>query len=171
MLDSLLSFANKDVEKDTTRSFKKFVRRLSADVSLNEAAYKKILKNKYFDFYFIIDNIASEKGREAKIFENFNSLYTEYKLSNEKMYGFHGHFSSTSCMVFFGGGLKRGHVHGRTADAHPMTAVENPVKMIDAHATIYKAMGIPANTSYVTEGRPVYVTNNGKGVAVDDMLV
>jgi hypothetical protein len=92
-------------------------------------------------------------------------------ISSEKMYGFHGHFSSTSCMVFFGGGFKGGYVHGKTADHHPMNAVENPVPMIDAHATIYKAMGIPGDTSYVTEGRPVYVTNNGKGVAVDAMLV
>ena len=51
-----------------------------------------------------------------------------------------------------------------------MIATENPVQLIDAHATIYKALGIPADTSYVTEGRPVYVTNNGKGVAVDAML-
>ncbi len=111
MLDSLLGFANKDVEKDTTKSFKKFVRRLSADVSLNEAAYKKILKNKYFDFYFIIDNIASKKGREAKIFENFNSLYTEYKLSNEKMYGFWGRFhamqDSINSALPFAGMLKK----------------------------------------------------------------
>jgi hypothetical protein len=31
-------------------------------------------------------------------------------------------------------------------------------------------MGIPADTSYVTESRPVYVTKDGKGVAVDAML-
>jgi hypothetical protein len=111
MLDSLLGFANKDVENDTTKSFKKFVKRLSIDVSMNEATYKTILKNKYFDFQIIIDNIASKKGREAKIFENFNSFYTEYKLSNEKMYGFWGRFhamqDSISSAMPFAGMLKK----------------------------------------------------------------
>jgi hypothetical protein len=91
-------------------------------------------------------------------------------IENEKMYGFHGHFSSCSCMLFFGGGFKRGYVHGRTADQHPLEPVEKPVKLIDAYATIFKALGIPADTNYVTEGRPFYVTNNGKGRAVDELL-
>jgi hypothetical protein len=41
---------------------------------------------------------------------------------------------------------------------------------MDAHATIYKALGIPADQSYVTEGRPFYVTDNGKGQAVNALL-
>jgi hypothetical protein len=32
-------------------------------------------------------------------------------------------------------------------------------------------MGIAPDTSFVNEGRPVFVTNNGKGVPVDAMLV
>jgi hypothetical protein len=92
-------------------------------------------------------------------------------IANEKMYGFHGHFSSTSCMLFFGGGFKGGYVHGKTADEHPMNAIDNPVHMTAAHATIYKALGIAPDTNYVTEGRPVYVTKDAKGVAVDAMLV
>jgi hypothetical protein len=35
---------------------------------------------------------------------------------------------------------------------------------------VFKALGIPADTSYVTEGRPFYVTKDGKGVAIDAML-
>ena len=31
--------------------------------------------------------------------------------------------------------------------AHPMVPVENPVALIDVHATIYKALGIPPDTS------------------------
>ncbi|HWY74465.1 MAG TPA: DUF1501 domain-containing protein, partial [Verrucomicrobiae bacterium] len=77
---------------------------------------------------------------------------------------------SCNAMVFFGGGFKQGSVYGKTAPEHPMAAVENPVPLIDVHSTIYKALGIPADTSYVTEGRPFYVTNNGKGQAVDAML-
>ena len=92
-------------------------------------------------------------------------------IANDKMYGFHGHFSTTSCMVMFGGGFKPGFVYGETADRHPMIAVENPVRLEDAHATLYKAMGIAPDKSYVNEGRPVFVTNNGKGVPVDAMLI
>ncbi len=91
-------------------------------------------------------------------------------LDHEGMYGFHGHFSSCNCMTFFGGGFKRGIAYGKTADRHPMLTIESPVKLIDAHATIYHAMGIPANTSYVTEGRPFYVTKDGKGKAVEALL-
>ncbi len=91
-------------------------------------------------------------------------------IESEKMYGFHGHFSSCNAMMFFGGGFKQGYVHGKTAPEHPMVAVENPVPLIDVHATIYRALGIPADTNYVTEGRPFYVTNNGKGQPINAML-
>ena len=91
-------------------------------------------------------------------------------IENEKMYGFHGHFSSCNAMLFFGGGFKKGFAFGKTADEHPMVAVENPVPLIDVHATIYQALGIPADTNYVTEGRPFYVTNNGKGKAIAGMM-
>jgi arylsulfatase A-like enzyme len=91
-------------------------------------------------------------------------------IEHEGMYGFHGHFSSVNNMLFFGGGFKRGHAHGRTADRHPMVAVEDPVKLIDAHATIYAALGIPPDHSYVTEGRPFYVTKDGKGRPVSALL-
>jgi Protein of unknown function (DUF1501) len=91
-------------------------------------------------------------------------------IDNEKMYGFHGHFSSCNCMLFFGGGFKHGYVHGKTNPEHPMLAVENPVQLIDVKATIYHALGIPANTSYVTEGRPFYVTNNGEGKPIAGLL-
>jgi hypothetical protein len=91
-------------------------------------------------------------------------------IDSEKMYGFHGHFSSCNTMVFFGGGVKKGFVYGKTQDHHPMIAVENPVPLSDVHATIYKALGIPANHHYVTEGRPFYVTKDGKGKAIDAMF-
>ncbi len=91
-------------------------------------------------------------------------------IANERMYGFHGHFSSCNNMLFFGGGFKRGMAYGRTADRHPMIAVEHPVQLIDAHATIYTAMGISPQTSNIVEGRPVYVTKDGKGVVVAGLL-
>ena len=91
-------------------------------------------------------------------------------IENEKMYGFHGHFSSCNAMLFFGGGFKQGVAYGKTSEEHPMVAVEKPVPLIDVHATVYKALGIPADTNYVTEGRPFYVTNNGKGQPVNGLL-
>jgi hypothetical protein len=51
-----------------------------------------------------------------------------------------------------------------------MVPVENPVNLTDVHATIYKALGIPADTGYVTEGRPFYVTKDGKGKPIDALL-
>ena len=92
MVDSLLSFSNINLVNDSTRSLIKFTRRLVTDITTNENLYKKVFKNKYFDFQFIVKNIASKKGRENKIFENFNTFYNEYKLTDKKMYGFWGRF-------------------------------------------------------------------------------
>lgn len=104
--------------------------------------------------------------------EGFGERHTgeDLVIENEKMYGFHGHFSSCSAMLFFGGGFRQGIAYGRTADRHPMVAVERPVSLMDAHATIYHALGIPPDTSHVTEGRPVYVTKDGKGKPVMGLL-
>lgn len=95
----------------------------------------------------------------------------ELVIENEKMYGFHGHFSSANTLLFFGGGFKPGLVYGRTADRHPMMPIEKPVYLTDVHATIYRALGIPPDTAYVTEGRPFHVTKDGKGKAIEDLLV
>ena len=89
---------------------------------------------------------------------------------NEKMYGFHGHFSSCNCMLFFGGGFKKGYAHGVTAPEHPMLPVETPEKLTDVYATIFRALGIPADHSYTTEGRPFYVTKDGKGQSISGLL-
>jgi hypothetical protein len=104
--------------------------------------------------------------------EGFAERHTGESLiiENEKMFGFHGHFSSGNCMVFFGGGFKRGLAYGKSADRHPLVPVENPVQLTDVHATIFKALGIAPDTSYVTEGRPFYVTKDGKGKPVDGLL-
>ena len=91
-------------------------------------------------------------------------------IEDKKMYGFHGHFSSANSMLFFGGGFKSGLVHGHTADRHPMVPVENPVSLSDVHATIYQALGIPPDHHYVTEGRPFYVTKDGKGRAIEALV-
>jgi hypothetical protein len=91
-------------------------------------------------------------------------------IANEKMYGFHGHFSSASCMVFFGGGIKQGLVFGKTADRHPMVIMEQSAKLIDLHATIYTALGISPAAYRLTEERPFYVTKNGKGSPIEELF-
>ena len=66
-------------------------------------------------------------------------------------------------VLMFGGGMKKGFVYGKTADERPCTTIENPVGIEDLHATIYHALGIPPDTAYVVEKRPVYVTRDGIG--------
>jgi hypothetical protein len=48
--------------------------------------------------------------------------------------------------------------------------VENPVTIEDLHATIYTAMGIAPDTAYDVEKRPFYVTKDGKGKAIAELL-
>lgn len=105
---------------------------------------------------------APAAGKEQENFAERNDG-SNLVIENERMYGFHGHFSSCNCMLFFGGGFKKGFVYGKTNNEHPMAAVENPVELIDVKATILNALGIAPDTSYITENRPFYVTNNGKG--------
>src|SRR5437588_10834848 len=57
-------------------------------------------------------------------------------IESEKMYGFHGHFSSGNNLLFFGGGFTKGFVYAKTAYQHPMVPVENPVLRENRHAHI-----------------------------------
>ena len=72
--------------------------------------------------------------------------------------------------MLFGGGIRGGLAYGRTADRHPMVPIEQPVRLIDLHATIYRLLGIPADMWYETEGRPFYATKDGKGQVVDALI-
>ncbi len=65
--------------------------------------------------------------------------------------------------------MKRGHVHGETADERPCTTVKDPVSITDLHATIYKAMGISPKLSYLVEERPFYTTQDGKGQPIESL--
>nr|MBP6783579.1 DUF1501 domain-containing protein [Verrucomicrobiales bacterium] len=73
-------------------------------------------------------------------------------------------------VVLFGGGMKKGYVHGRTADERPLIAVENPVTVADLHATVMTAMGVSPKTEFIVEGRPFYVTQDGKGTPVAEVV-
>ena len=70
----------------------------------------------------------------------------------------------------FGGGIKRGFLYGATAEERPLVAIENPVTIEDLHATIMTAMGISPRTAFDIEGRPFYVTPDGKGQCVDALF-
>ena len=85
-------------------------------------------------------------------------------------YGLHRHFTGAGSVLMFGGGVKRGYVHGRTADERPCVAVENPVTIAQLHQTMYHALGIPPETHYEIEGRPFYTTPDGKAAAVRELL-
>lgn len=85
-------------------------------------------------------------------------------------YGLHRHFTGGTSVVMFGGGTKRGYVHGQTADERPLVAVKDPVTITDLHATIFTAMGVSPKTAYDVEKRPFYATNDGKGNAVTSLF-
>jgi uncharacterized protein DUF1501 len=85
-------------------------------------------------------------------------------------YGMHRHFTAAGSVVLFGGGIRKGGLYGKTADERPCTTIENPVPVQDLHATIYRALGIPPDPSYVVEKRPVYVTSDGRGKPVRELF-
>ncbi|HYF34636.1 MAG TPA: DUF1501 domain-containing protein, partial [Prosthecobacter sp.] len=85
-------------------------------------------------------------------------------------YGLHRHFTAGTSVVLFGGGVKPGHIHGLTADERPLIAIKDPVSVMDLHATIMTLMGISPRTEYQIEGRPFYVTEDGKGKAVGEII-
>lgn len=91
-------------------------------------------------------------------------------MSEPRHYGMHRHFTAAGSILMFGGGVKRGYVYGKTAEERPCSTIENPVIMEDLHATLYHALGIAPDTSYVVERRPVYVTRDGEGRPILDLF-
>jgi arylsulfatase A-like enzyme len=92
------------------------------------------------------------------------------RIEDPKFYGMHRHFTDAGSVLLFGGGIKRGHLHGVTADERPCKTVQDPVVIEDLHATIYRAMGIPADLAYEVEQRPFYVTRDGLGKAIGSLF-
>jgi uncharacterized protein (DUF1501 family) len=120
--------------------------------------------------------LASEFGRDAmtegKVGKEVKdqAINIPDVMSEPRHYGMHRHFTAAGSILMFGGGIKKGFVYGRTADERPCTTIENPVIVQDLHATMYRAMGIAADTSYVVERRPVFVTKDGKGKVIRDLF-
>jgi len=87
-----------------------------------------------------------------------------------KYYGMHRHFTDAGCVLMFGGGVKRGYLHGVTADERPCKTLEKRVIIEDLHASIYRAVGISPKLSYEIEKRPFYVTRDGLGKPILDLF-
>jgi uncharacterized protein (DUF1501 family) len=121
--------------------------------------------------------LASEFSRDIMIEgvdgsrpEDRNSPKPPERIDDIRFYGMHRHFTQAGCVVMWGGGMKRGHIHGATADERPTRVVKDPVTIEDLHATIYRAVGIPPDLAYDVEQRPFYVTRDGKGKPVMDLF-
>jgi len=78
--------------------------------------------------------------------------------------GGRGHQGTTFSMVLAGGGLKHCGAYGVT-DELSKKPVENPVPLVDFHATIHAAMGIDPSQELMDGTRPVPITDGGKAVA------
>ncbi|MCP5523343.1 MAG: DUF1501 domain-containing protein [Verrucomicrobiales bacterium] len=87
-----------------------------------------------------------------------------------KNYGMHRHFTDAGCVLLFGGGIKRGHLHGATAEERPCKTLQDRVVIEDLHATLYRAMGIPSTQAYEVEKRPFYVTRDGLGRPIESLF-
>jgi hypothetical protein len=120
--------------------------------------------------------VASEFSRDA-IMEgkpgsnaNDQATFKVDTISEMAHYGLHRHFTGGTSVVLFGGGTKKGFLYGETADERPLIATKNPVSVMDLHATIMTAMGISPKSEFIIEGRPFYVTEDGKGEPVHDVF-
>jgi len=92
------------------------------------------------------------------------------KIESEKHYGMHRHFTDAGCVLLFGGGVKRGHLHGLTADERPCKTLKDRVVIEDLHASVYRAVGIPPKLAYEIEKRPFYVTRDGLGQPIEALF-
>ena len=92
------------------------------------------------------------------------------RMTETKHYGMHRHFTDACPVLMFGGGMKQGYLYGQTADERPCKSIENPFGISELHATIYRAMGIPADLAYEVEQRPFYVTKDGYGEPIMDVF-
>ncbi|MCA9195032.1 MAG: DUF1501 domain-containing protein, partial [Planctomycetales bacterium] len=120
--------------------------------------------------------IASEFSRDALMEgqpgSNAKDQATEKvdRVAEMKHYGLHRHFTAGSSVLLFGGGMKKGFLYGETANERPLIAVKKPLPIIDLHATIFAALGIPPNTGFEIEGRPFYITQDGAGRPVSELF-
>jgi hypothetical protein len=92
------------------------------------------------------------------------------KVEDPKFYGMHRHFTDAGCVLLFGGGARRGYLHGVTAEERPCRTLEKRVVIEDLHASIYHALGISPQLAYEIERRPFYVTRDGEGRPIRELF-
>jgi len=92
------------------------------------------------------------------------------KIEDLKNFGMHRHFTDAGCVLLFGGGVKKGYLHGKTADARPFKTVEKRVVIEDLHGSIFHALGISPKLAYEIEKRPFYVTRDGLGQPITELF-
>lgn len=92
------------------------------------------------------------------------------RVENPKHYGMHRHFTDGCSLLMWGGGIKKGYIHGETADERPFKAITEPVVIDQIHQTVYHALGIPPETHYEIEQRPFYTTPDGEGKVLKEVL-
>ena len=119
--------------------------------------------------------VASEFSRDALIEGKPDNRVKDQvtvpdRIDDPKFYGMHRHFTDAGCVLLFGGGAKRGHLHGLTADERPCKTIKDRVVIEDLHASIFSALGIPPDLSYDIERRPFYVTRDGLGKPIKDLF-
>ncbi len=119
--------------------------------------------------------LASEFSRDAMIEGKDSNRVRDQvtvpeRLQSPQFYGMHRHFTDAGSVLLFGGGIKRGHLHGETADERPCKTIRDRVVIEDLHATIYRAMGISPRLAYEIEGRPFYVTRDGLGKPIESLF-
>jgi hypothetical protein len=91
-------------------------------------------------------------------------------INDLKHYGMHRHFTDAGCVLVFGGGSKKGYLHGCTADERPCKTIDKRVVIEDLHASIFSALGISPKLAYEIEKRPFYVTRDGLGKPIPELF-
>jgi hypothetical protein len=121
--------------------------------------------------------VASEFSRDSLVEGKPDNLVKDQvevpNVINElKHYGMHRHFTDAGCVLLFGGGIKKGHLHGKTADERPCKTLEKRVVIEDLHASIFifQALGISPRLAYEIEKRPFYVTRDGLGKPISELF-
>jgi hypothetical protein len=99
-----------------------------------------------------------------------NQVVVPDVINEMKYYGMHRHFTDAGCVLMIGGGMKKGYVHGKTAEERPCKTIEKRVVIEDLHASILRAVGISPKLSYLVERRPFYATRDGLGKPVMDLF-
>jgi hypothetical protein len=99
-----------------------------------------------------------------------NQVVVPDVINEMKYYGMHRHFTDAGSVLMIGGGMKKGYLHGKTADERPCKTIEKRVIIEDLHASILRAVGISPKQSYEIEKRPFYATRDGLGKPIMDLF-